>query len=196
MKKNYFVLLFFAVSAFVFSQKKILVIQSYSLEYNWDRNYTQALKNTISSEADLFFFEMNTKNLPMEEQVLMADKAYNKFLEVKPDIVVLGDDAALKMLGPKIVPHKTPMIFLGINNNPRYYFNKYPSNITGILERPHLKRNLIFFKEFMPKAKKVLILFDDDITSKIVKKEYFSNKKSLMLEGLNIDIFLVGRIWF
>lgn len=194
MKKIYFILIFSIISFLVFGEKKIMVIQSYNSKYEWDANYTQALKDTVAEGNSLYFFEMNTKTLLIDEQIKMAEQAYKKILEIEPDLVVLGDDAALKMLGPRIVPHEIPIVFLGINNNPRYYFNRYPSNITGILERPHLKRNLVLFKEFIPTAKRVLVLFDNDTTSQIVKKEYFDDKDSLTIEDMLIDIVLVDTL--
>ena len=42
--------------------------------------------------------------------------------KIKPLIVILGDDAALKFLGPKLEEHKIRSVYLGINNNPRVYF--------------------------------------------------------------------------
>lgn len=195
MKKTYIIMVFSLISLLAFGEKKIMIIQSYNAtDYEWDANYTQALKDTIIEGNSLYFFEMNTKTLLIDEQIKMAEQAYKKFLEIEPDLVVLGDDAALKMLGPRIVPHDIPIVYLGINNNPRRYFSKYPSNITGVLERPHLKRNLILFKEFIPNAKKVLILFDNDTTSQIVKKEYFYDQNSLIIEDMSIDIVLVNSL--
>lgn len=183
--------IFIAVSLTLLSFSKILVIQSYSSDYPWDAGYIAALKDTIYEGNEILFFEMNTKNLPLSEHVKMAEKAYVEFLNVNPDIVVLGDDIALKLLGPQIVTWGIPVVYMGINNNPRNYFDKFPNNITGVLERPLFKRSLVFVKEFMPDAKKVLVLFDMDITSKIVKKEYFYDKNSLRIEGMSVDIVLV-----
>jgi hypothetical protein len=175
----------------MFPESRILVIQSYSSDYDWDRGYIKALKETVYKGNEFLFFEMNTKNLPISEHKKMADKAYQKFLDERPDIVVLGDDAALKMLGPKIVSFGIPVVYLGINNNPRNYFEKFPCNLTGVLERPLFKRSLVFAKEFILEAENVLILFDRDITAEIVKEEYFYGKDTLRIEGMDVDIILV-----
>ena len=191
MKKRLVVFVFLTISLALLSSSKILVIESYSSDYSWDSGYIAALKDIIYEGNEILFFEMNTKNLPASEHGKMVEKAYEKFLDVNPDIVVLGDDFALKMLGPKIVSWGLPVVYIGINNNPRNYFEKFPCNLTGVLERPLFKRSLVFVKEFIPDAKNVLILFDKDITSEIVKKEYFYDKDSIRIEGMNVDVVLV-----
>lgn len=184
-------LIFIIISASIFSESKILVIESYNAKYDWDKKYIKALKETIYPGNSLYFFEMDTKNLPDSEHKKMADKAFEEFIRINPDIVILGDDAALKYLGPRLVGWDIPVIYLGINNNPRNYFSKLPYNIGGVLERPLFKRSLVFVKEFIPNAEKVLILFDTDITAKIVKNEYFYNRNSIRIEGMDIDLVLI-----
>lgn len=185
------VCLYIIISFFIFSESRIFVIESYSSDYLWDVEYTKALKETIADGNELFFFEMNTKNLPEEIHESMAEQAYEKYLEINPDIVVLGDDAALKFLGPKLAYKGIPIVYLGINNNPRNYFKKLPPNIIGILERPIIKRSLVFLKELVPDSEKVMILFDTNLTSQIVKKEYFYNRNSMRIEGMDVDLFIV-----
>lgn len=191
MKKGLEFFLFISISLTLLSFSKIFVIQSYSSAYAWDAGYIAALKDIIYDGNEILFFEMNTKNLPVSEHMKMAEKAYEEFLNINPDIVVLGDDTALKLLGPRIVSWGIPVVYMGINNNPRNYFEKFPNNITGVLERPLFKRSLVFVKEFIPESEKVLVLFDTDITSKIVKKEYFYDRDSIRIEGMNVDIVLV-----
>jgi ABC-type uncharacterized transport system substrate-binding protein len=122
----------------------------------------------------------------------MADKAWERYKQVNPDVVLLADDAALKFLGPKFAETKTQVVFLGINNNPRNYFTKYPDNINGILERPLLKRSIAYIHDILPRVKKLLVLFDSDLTSQIVKSEVFNNKDTVNIADIDVDIKNIG----
>ncbi|MBN1969770.1 MAG: sugar ABC transporter [Candidatus Delongbacteria bacterium] len=168
--------------------KEILVIQSYSSDFSWDKTYTESLSKELGSSHNLTFFEMNTKNIPKSEFSKMAEKAFQVYEEKKPDLVVLGDDNALQYVGPLLENSNTPIVYLGINNNPRHYFKDLPDNITGVLERPNLKRSVVYLSEIIPDSKKILILFDDGVTSDIVKSEYFGKKDKTIIDGCDVEI--------
>lgn len=189
---NLLVILMFPAT--VFAQKTILVVESYHAEYLWDASYTTALKDTLGTDYKLEFFEMDTKRLPKEQHQKMADTAWEKYLSLKPDLVILGDDAALKFLAPRFAEKKTPVVYLGINNNPRSYLQNSADNFTGVLERPLLKRSIAFIKTLLPKAKKVLVLFDSNVTSQIVKKEVFEDKDSIDFGGILVEIKLLSDL--
>jgi ABC-type uncharacterized transport system substrate-binding protein len=144
----------------------ILLIESYHTDYDWDISYKKALTDNLADHT-ITVFEMDTKRLPANMHQKKADEAWEKYKELKPDYVILGDDSALKYLGEKLAKTHTPTIFLGINNNPRNYFenNALPKNMTGILERPLLNRSVVQIKDILPQTQKILILFDNGITS-------------------------------
>ena len=145
----------------------ILLIESYHSGYDWDILYKTALIEHLPDHV-ITTFEMDTKRLPKEKHKEKADEAWAKYNEVKPDIVILGDDNALKYLGPRFIDTPANVVFLGINNNPREYFEgkRLPENFTGILERPLINRSIAEIKRLLPNAEKVLVLFDDGITSR------------------------------
>ncbi len=157
------------------AEKTILLIESYHADYPWDVSYKSGLQEVLQSKYTLKHFEMNTKRLPTSQHREMAELAWKKYQELKPDLVIIGDDAGLSHLGPRFAETTTPVVYLGINNNPRNYFTHAPDNITGILERPIFKRSILSIKSLLPRAKNVLVLFDTDVTSQIVRKEAFQD---------------------
>ncbi len=173
------------------SGKKILVIESYHAAFQWDRDYSRAIQERFGEQNTLVFFQMDTKRLLPSKHPQMAERAWKKYLELKPDLVLLGDDAALKWVGPKLANEKTSVVYLGINSNPRFYFSSPPKNMTGVLERPIFKRCITLTKDLVPNAKKVLLLFDSDLTSSIIKKEIFDDLPSQMVSQLQVDIELI-----
>ena len=147
------------------AKEKILLIESYHSTYAWDASYIEGLELALDNEYELIKFEMNTKRLPKSEYQKMADLAYDKFMEVSPSLVILADDNALSYLGSKFFDTDTPVVYLGINNNPRNYGVVGRNNFTGVLERPLFKRSIANVQK-LQKLNKVLVLFDDGNTAK------------------------------
>jgi len=168
----------------------VLVIESYHGGYAWDASYIQGLQEVLADKYNLIFFEMNTKRLREDQFTERASLAWQKYKEVEPELVILGDDNALKYLGPKFLGTTTPVVYLGINNNPRAYGMIGHNNITGVLERPLLKRSILLLNKFY-NADKVLVLFDSSVTAKIVRTERFYNKDSINLGGISVEIKLM-----
>ncbi|WP_338636080.1 ABC transporter substrate-binding protein [Spirobacillus cienkowskii] len=173
--------------------KDIVVVESYSKEYKWDVDYDKEIKNRLGNQYQLHFFEMNTKKVPKSEHEKRGQEALKFINKISPILVILGDDAALKFVGPTLEKNKIKTVYLGVNNNPRAYFDTEPKYVTGVLERPLIRRSSIFIKDIIPKAKKVLILFDNDRTSEIVHEDFFSKKPSVDFSGIIYDIFLVSK---
>lgn len=178
-------------SAALLAGNRILVIESYHQAFAWDASFEKGLSQELS-EHILTYFYMDTKRLPKGEHQAMADKAWKRYRELKPDLVILADDAALKFLGPRFAGTKTPVVFLGVNNNPRNYFAKEPENIVGIVERPLMKRSISYIKEIMPELKNLLVLFDSDLTSQIVEKEVFEDKDLVQVSGIQVQFKSIG----
>ncbi len=180
-----------AFSLFAADKKSVLVIESYNKEFGWDASYLEGIKELLGAEFEVKAFELDTKRLPKEQWQAKADEAWKLYESTKPIAVIIGDDAGLNMLGKKFEETKTPVVFLGINNNPRRYVT-LGKNITGILERPLMKRSAVAIKEMIPSTKKILILFDNDTTSKVIFEEEFGGKESATLQDIEADIKLAG----
>lgn len=198
MKKTimfiFLITLFFPLTLFG-SGKKILVIESYHAEYPWDISYKKGIENKLGQDHELIYYQMDTKRLPASLYEERARLAFEVYEQTQPDLVMLGDDNALKFLGPRLAEKSTPVVFLGINNNPRDYNIANNVNITGILERPLMKRSIIYMTELIkPKMDKLLILFDSGITSKVSVKEMFQNRSSVNVAGVQVDLKLIGEL--
>jgi ABC-type uncharacterized transport system substrate-binding protein len=173
-------------------EKDIFLIESYSQEYKWDQDYVKEIKKYLGVKYKIQTFQMNTKVLPKNQHEKIAQFAFEKILKVQPILVILGDDAALKYLGSKLEEKKIKTVYLGINNNPQEYFNQNPNYITGVLERPLINSSGEYIKELIPKAKKILILFDDDVNSIIVQKDFYRKKPNILSSGIEYDFKTVS----
>lgn len=193
MKTILLLIMLFSFSVFA-DNKQIVVVESYHKEFKWDAEYRKPIIDKLGRQYQLTFFEMNTKRIPPEDVHAMADKALNLIDKIKPALVILGDDAALEFLGEDLESRSIPAVYLGINKNPRSYFKKEPKYISGILERPLFQRSSYFIKALLPKAKKVLILFDGDRTSNIIYNDSFMGRSSLVLNNIVFDVKLCSTL--
>ncbi len=189
--KKFILFLFLSINIFS-ANKKILIIGSYHKEFQFQQDYIDGIKNTLGKKYDYYEFFLNTKKVPESEFVAMSDKAFDYYKEIKPDLVVLGDDNALKLLKDRFILEKIPVVFLGINANIRKYFKQRPNNFTGVLERPFYQRNIAFVKEVVPSLKEILIIFDDSETSRTILQESFQGKFTTKLLNMNITIRLTN----
>lgn len=188
------ILLFCTVTATASAAgKTILVIESYHSGYAWDASYLEGLRETLGPSYSLVTFEMDTKRLPKSLYQQQADLAWKKYQELKPDLVILGDDNALKFLGEKFSATETPVVFLGINQNPGDYV-PMDQNITGVLERPIFTLAIGSITEIVkPKPDKILVLFDNGTTSQASVAEAFKGKTRIDISGCKVDLQLISN---
>lgn len=171
----------------------ILLIESYHAGFEWDAGYKAALQARLEPAYRVVSVELDTKRLPPARHAAMADSAWASYLKLKPALVIVGDDAALSLLAARLGATATPVVYLGINNNPRAYFDPAKvRNITGVLERPLVKRNVAQLRKILPAARRVLFLFDTSMTSTVLLSEVFQGRARQTIEGLEVDIKLIA----
>ncbi|WP_165313088.1 ABC transporter substrate-binding protein [Vibrio ziniensis] len=173
----------------------ILVIESYHAEFGWDAGYRKGLIESLTPEHELTFFEMDTKRIPSREYENRAELAHQAYLQLKPDLVVVGDDNALSYMLPKLYQEPIPIVFLGINSNPRELLTQYSgkAGVTGVLERPFFTKTMAGIGEVFdsPNTKpKVLIMFDSGNTSKIAVRT-IENQVPLIKQNLGIEAHVI-----
>ncbi len=170
-------------------EEKILIIESYHHTYPWDASYKKGLEKILGKRYELVTFEMDTKRIPKSEHETRANLAFDIYKQLNPRLVILGDDNALKYVGPKLAQTKTPVVYLGINQNPRNYGMFGPENITGVLERPLMKRSIVYLSEiYTSDLKKVLIMFDNGTTSHSSVEQVFRGRHSITIAGIQADL--------
>ena len=185
-------LLLLATLALPLRAAHILVISSYHPEYLWDQSYNEGLINGLQGEHKISHFYMDTKRHPREEFDDIAQQAIAFYLKSKPDLVVLGDDNAINYLANEIASLGTPVVFLGMNENPRLKgFVGHPK-ITGVLERPLLKRNISEMSQLMGRLDKALVLFDSSNVALTAIEDEFKTQTELRVGKTRVNSQLLG----
>jgi len=192
MRKSLLLLLLTTLSLPVWAAH-ILVISSYHPDYLWDISYNQGLVDGLKETHQISHFYMDTKRRPREEFDGIAQQAIAFYLKSKPDIVVLGDDNAINYLASEISSLGTPVVFLGMNENPRLKgFVGHPK-ITGVLERPLLKRNISEMSQMMGGLNKALVLFDSSNVALTAIEDEFKTQTELRVGQTRVYSQLLGE---
>ncbi|ETW93161.1 MAG: hypothetical protein ETSY2_51925, partial [Candidatus Entotheonella gemina] len=173
----------------------VLIIASYHKEYLWQANYQAGIMEKLGTDYQVDIFEMDTKRLPKSEYKKRAQLAWEYYEKVQPELVFLGDDNALRYLTPKFAETDTPVVYLGINNNPKKYGASDKKNITGVLERPLYKQSIKMLQVLLDKKpRNVMFLFDDGVTTRAVVSMTFRNKTKLRIHGVPVQVKRVGTL--
>ncbi len=171
------------------ANKRISIIHSYHKEYAWEQSLTSGLLESLPPDATVDHFYLDTKRLPKAEHPAQAQRAWEHVSAYPADLIILCDDNAAKYLGPRLKNGPTAVVYLGLNRNPREYGLFPAKNMTGILERPLIKRSLhSICKLVNPDHTKVLVLFDSDSTSDAVVQEAFEGQSHLNLGKVRVEL--------
>lgn len=151
---------------------KVLVVMSYDEEYAWSREIQEGIDSVLPETCTVRYFWLDTKkNLAGgEEKAKQASEFYQKF---QPDGVIAADDNAQSMF---VVPYlrgkvKTPVMFCGVNAESGDY--GYPAaNVSGILERIHIRSSIAFAQLLVPSIKKIAYMTKESPSSRAIFSQY------------------------
>ncbi|WP_159084449.1 ABC transporter substrate-binding protein [Dongshaea marina] len=158
----------------------------------WDRLWEKGLEDQLGDRYKLIRFDLDAMRSSPEQLKQHAEQAWELYKSSKPKLVILGDDAALKEMGVRFA-YQVPVVYLGINHNPRTLVNdNLPSNITGVMERPIYLRALhLLVRVLPPGTQKVLFLHEsafssDNIVTDLTK--VFKDTNSVKIGDIRIDL--------
>lgn len=150
---------------------KVLVVMSYEEDFSWDIEVKKGIDSALGYAGYIRYFYMDTKkNYP--GGLDKGKEAYRLYRDFQPDGVIAADDNAQAMF---VVPYlkdkvETPVMFCGVNADPGQY--GYPAaNVSGILERGHIKESIALLQELVPSAKTLGYMARQSPTGKAVMEQ-------------------------
>ncbi|BDQ37377.1 hypothetical protein SYK_17370 [Pseudodesulfovibrio nedwellii] len=190
----YIIALLLMTTSAIADMPRVFVINSYHKDFQWVAEHNAALKRGLKNVASLSFFDLNTKRIPRSEFKTARDRAIQELKTIKPKVVVITDDDALKLLGKRISDLHIPIVYLGINANPRDY-HVLDHQVTGVLERPLFKRSIVFIQDILHGGlKKCLVLYDNSTTAYASLDSVFDNQQNLRFAGTETNIRLIDTL--
>ncbi|WP_157054799.1 ABC transporter substrate-binding protein [Salidesulfovibrio brasiliensis] len=180
-----------AVSSEAAQADCVVLVNSYHQGYRWVQSYRKAFVDNIAKDAMVVEVDLDTKRIPRSEYAERARKALALIDEVKPEVVVLADDNAFALLAEEVATRKIPVVFLGVNSNPRNAVTSLDT-VVGVLERPLVKRSIPIINEVLNKDfRNFLVLFDVSTTSEVLFNEVF-HENSIKFMGYTAEIRTVA----
>ncbi|MBU1568282.1 MAG: hypothetical protein KJ630_21995 [Proteobacteria bacterium] len=153
------------------TKMKVLVVMSYEKDFLWDDEVKAGIESVLADSGDLRYFYMDTKT-NLQGGLEKARQAYELYRAFQPEGVIAADDNAQSMF---VVPYlkekvETPVMFCGVNADPGKY--GYPAaNVSGILERGHIKESIAFLQELSPAVQSIGYMAKESPTGRAVLEQ-------------------------
>lgn len=163
-------------------QKTVMIVYSYDERLTWTRQCDRGIRDALPDDIVIERFYMDTKRIPRHEFEGRARKAMEEFARLQPDLVIVSDDNALRLIGPEIAATGTPLVYMGINGNPRDYFKELPDNVVGVMERVPLFHWSRLLFDIVPGAQSILVLMDDSPTADAIIKSSFRGRNTVTVD--------------
>ena len=124
---------------------------------------------TDSFEIDTYF--MDTKRNPSREFIEhRSTQLFESIMEIKPDILLISDDNAIKYLvQPHLEDLTMPVVFCGVNWTDVEY-DLPPNKVTGMLEILPVADMLFTMQSYYPSMDRLLFLSENTTTSRKEKQ--------------------------
>ena len=152
-----------------FRVRRVLMINSYSLDYSWTENIVNGVRDTLMPRGDveIAFEFMDIKRVPFSDAYAaeLRDIMRARYAKLTFDAVIASDDDALDFLlryRDELFPG-VPVVFCGVNNFEDKRIAGY-TGYTGVNETVDVDRGLALIHAQRPGARKVLVLHDQSAT--------------------------------
>jgi len=140
---------------------KVLVVMSYEANNPWVIEIREGIDSVLAASSEITYFYMDTKVSPAAGP-RKGEEAYALYQRLQPDGVIVADDDAQAMFVVPFLKDKvrTPVMFNGVNNSAAKY--GFPAtNVSGILERAHVRESLAFAKQLIPSIRTACFMTND-----------------------------------
>lgn len=192
-----FFFLFIFILSVVVQADEMLVIQSGGQLASWDKGHNKALKKILGKRHRIHVLKMEMEEADKKALSVKAEEIWKKYKRLKPKHIILADDEAIGLLGKRFAKEDVSVVFLGANGNPRSRFgtNGFPHNVTGVLERPLIRKSIFSLSQLIPSTKKVLVLFDKSADSNAALDQISYRTKKINNVRVDIKQVTYSRAW-
>ncbi|MFN8258971.1 MAG: ATP-binding protein [Bacteroidales bacterium] len=143
--------------------KKVLLLNSYNVGYEWTDSITSGVINVTNNtpKVDLFVEHMDGKRHDDSLYINnLAELYQQKYKMVDFDLVIVSDDLALKftLTHRNKLFNSAPVVYCGVSNPEKYDLNNLP--YFGILETENDGPFLELIQKMLPDLKKIYFIAD------------------------------------
>jgi ABC-type uncharacterized transport system substrate-binding protein len=153
---------------------QILRLDSNHEEFAWSQEIRRGIleglsDNGIEVDGTNVTFEdiyLDTKRNTSEEYFeQISAETIARIEETQPDVVIVNDDTATRLVVQPMRSEGVPFVLLGLNGRPEDYELDSSTHVTGVLERPHVSEMMEWIEQVFGSGTRISILAEDSITS-------------------------------
>ncbi len=152
----------------------VLRLDSYHPEFLWsvqintgvERGFAEQGLSEAEGNLKIDTFYMDTKRQTDTAHFdAIAQQAAAYITETQPDIVIVSDNNAVRLVLDVINESAIPFVFCGLNDSPTNYGLVNHPNATGVLERAHIAETFDWIARVFGDEARLTLMFDDSITT-------------------------------
>jgi ABC-type uncharacterized transport system substrate-binding protein len=145
---------------------KILHIMSYHAPWEWTDEQLRGFKHALKGvDVEYQVFQMDTKRKSSPEWKDKVAREGRQLIDTwKPDLLYTNDDLAQDLIARHYVNTELPIVFSGVNADPKVYGFAGSKNVTGVREEEHFVQTVQLLKELVPQIRRVAVVLDNDPT--------------------------------
>lgn len=142
---------------------KILHVMSYHTPWRWTEGQLQGFKDGLGDlAAEYKVFEMDTKRNSTPEAKERKGREARELIESwKPDLLYTTDDDAQQYVARYYVDSALPIVFSGVNKDPKTYGFSGSRNVSGVLEHEHFIESVRLLRAMVPQVRRIAVVLDD-----------------------------------
>lgn len=152
---------------------RVLRLDSNHEEFAWSQEIQRGILQGLSDNGyqvgeNVVFDEryLDTKRQTSEEYFAqVGPETIDYIRETQPDIVIVNDDVATRLVVQPMRDEGIPFVLLGINGKPEEYELVDNPNVTGVLERPHVEEMMDWIEQVIGEDARISIVAEDSLTS-------------------------------
>jgi ABC-type uncharacterized transport system substrate-binding protein len=153
---------------------RILRLDSNHAEFAWsgeiERGVLQGLADNgyeVDGENVVFdVFYLDTKrNTTPEYFEHIGEEAISYIRETQPNLVIVNDDNATRLVVQPMRDEGIPFVILGLNGSPEEYELDGSPNAAGVLERPHAEEMMGWIELVFGEESRISFLAEDSLTT-------------------------------
>ena len=154
----------------------LLVLNSYSMNYDWTAQEVRAILDTFSQEpwVILQMEFMDTKFIDTKQHFALLRALYaNKYRGIHFDVIIATDNDALNFMrdaGEQLFP-QTPIVFCGINDFTPAMIQGM-EQVTGVNEAADFSKNLDLIARLQPAVRRIHVITDELTTGHMLRKVF------------------------
>lgn len=145
---------------------RIMHVMSFDSPWRWTDGQFAGFKEGLGPDvqAEYKVFQMNVKRNGSRDAKEQKGREARAIIDAwKPDLLYASDDDAQEFVARHYLNQKMPIVFSGVNKEPREHAFEGVPNVTGVLEQEHFVESVKLLQSLAPQVRRIAVISDTGI---------------------------------